>query len=118
MDYWQRRTCIQRTLDEQMSFHFECIGHGWQHFLSGEWGRCRRTIEVLDDQFAGRQIDRYDAGQVLIYDQSYPRDDNGMLIGLRFSRKPKWMKFFKEVRMLTAAEFDRAWSAATHEPIP
>lgn len=91
--------------------HFECRGQGWQHFVSEGWGECRRLVEVADDQLASRQIDVYDGGQVLVYDRRHARDRYGMLIGRRFSRKPKWKKGFSGLRLLSAAEFDAAWRA-------
>lgn len=93
---------------------FECTASGWQHFASETWGSCRRYIEVGDDQLATRQVEIYDNGRVLVYDRKRPRDENGRLIGLRFSKKDKWAAHFENVRMLSADEFEAVWRA--HAP--
>jgi len=90
--------------------HFECLGRGWQHYLSSSWGPCRRLVEVLEDQQAARQIDIYDNGYVLKYDRHHVRDEFGMLIGLKFSRKDKWRKPFRGVRMMSRNEFEYIWA--------
>ncbi len=92
-----------------MTLHFECTAEGWQHHASQGWGGCQRFIEVLDDQMANRQIDVYGGGQVLVYDRAHPMDRFGMLIGLRFSRKDKWRKFFSDVREMSAPDFEASW---------
>jgi hypothetical protein len=89
--------------------HFEYEGAGWQHHVSYGWGPCRRMVEVLDDQMAARQIDLYANGCVLRYDRNHARDEFGILIGRKFSRKDKWRKSFKRVRMLSQSEFNDAW---------
>jgi hypothetical protein len=89
--------------------HFECTGVGWQHTLSSDWGRCRRLVEVRDDQEAGRQIELYQNGCVLKYGRSHERDAHGQLLGLRFSKKDKWAKHFDDVRMLAETEFQNTW---------
>jgi hypothetical protein len=94
--------------------HFECSGMGWQHHLSCDWGRCRRLIEVLEDQLASRQIDFYENGNVLTYDRVHSRDEFGMLIACRFSKKDKWQKSFKGVHVMTPLEFEKEWSRSNN----
>ncbi|MCB9880992.1 MAG: hypothetical protein H6832_05770 [Planctomycetes bacterium] len=96
-------------------FWFECQADGWQHFDPESWGACRRWIEVLEDQKAARQIDRYECGRVLVYDRAHARDRFGMLIGLTFSNKAKWQKFFAEVSLSDVATFEKAWRRALRE---
>ncbi len=95
-----------------MTHFFACLGEGWPHHESKDWGPCRRVIEVLDDQKAGRQSEFYKSGQVLIYDRGSPRDRFGMLVACRFSRKLKWRKSFIRLEDLTAHEFQREWNKA------
>ena len=99
-----------------MTHRFACRAEGWQHFRSAGWGPCRRSIEVGDDQLATRQIDLYDCGEVRTYDRTRARDEDGMLIGLRFSLKPKWRAHFTDVEELTEAEFEREWRRAVQVP--
>jgi hypothetical protein len=35
-----------------------------------------------------------------------------MLLGLRFSHKPKWAEFFPDAELIDLAEFDRVWRKA------
>ena len=95
------------------AYRFACSGEGWQHYVSEAWGPCTRLIEVGDDQLATRQVEIYRSGQVLVYDRACARDRYGLLIGLRFSRKDKWRKFFSDVRLLSEAEFEKAWNEAS-----
>ena len=81
-------------------------------FLAAEWGEFFRYVEVADDQYARRQVEVFDNGNVLRYDRSHWCDDFGMLLGLRFSRKPKWASFFPGAKVISADEFEKAWRAA------
>ena len=45
-------------------------------------------------QYADRQVETFDNGSVLRYDRLHWCDDFGHLLGLRFSRKPKWTALF------------------------
>jgi hypothetical protein len=89
--------------------YFEYVGSGWQHHVSQDWGSCRRFVEVLHDQLAARQIDLYENGFVLKYDRLNNRDEFGILIGLKFSRKDKWRKSFKGIEVVSQSEFDALW---------
>jgi hypothetical protein len=79
---------------------------------AADWGDFTRYLEVGDNQFALRQVDVFENGKVLRYDPSHWCDDYGMLIGLRFSRKPKWAVFFPGAELISAAEFEKVWRAA------
>jgi hypothetical protein len=76
------------------------------------WGAWSAYIEVADDQLAARQIDRFENGSVLCYDRGHRRDEFGYLVGLRFSRKAKWRKFFPDAEIISADEFDAEWNTA------
>jgi hypothetical protein len=93
--------------------YFEYSGTGWQHHVSSDWGPCRRLVEVHDDQKAGRQIDFYDNGFILKYDRQHDRDEYGILIGLRFSRKDKWRKPFAHLQIISKSKFENQWASAT-----
>ena len=67
-------------------------------------------VEVGDDQRAVRQINRFKNGKVLCYDTDHQRDEYGYLIGLRFSRKPKWRKFYPDAEIISESEFDAEWN--------
>ncbi len=73
------------------------------------WGVWTVYIEVADDQLAVRQIDRFKNGNLLCYDRDYRRDEFGYLVGLRFSRKPKWRKFYPNTEIISASGFDAEW---------
>jgi hypothetical protein len=81
-------------------------------FIAAEWGEFLRYVEVADDQYALRQVDVFENGNVLRYDRAHWCDDFGMLLGLRFSRKPKWARAFPGAELIEAAEFERVWRAA------
>jgi len=57
-------------------------------------------------------VDFFENGNVLRYDRQHTWDDYGMLIGVRFSRKPKWAKFFPGAEMISEDDFERAWRSA------
>lgn len=81
------------------------------------WGGLTRYLEVADDQFAVRQVEVFDNGNVLRYDRTHWCDAFGQLLGCRFSRKPKWTKSFPGSEIIEAAEFERAWRAAQRSPL-
>ena len=99
-------------------FYFKAPGRSLrQDFLASQWGAFVRYVEVADDQFAFRQIEVFDNGAMLRYDRSHWCDDFGRLLGLRFSRKPKWAKAFPGAELIDAAEFDRIWHRAKRSPL-
>ena len=82
-----------------------------------DWGRITQYREVADDQWAVRQVDAYENGNVLRYDRSHRRDDYGSLIGLKFSRKPKWVVYFPAAEIISAGEFEKVWQTALMSPL-
>ena len=78
-------------------FYFKAPGRLMHGSLAAGWGKITRYLEVGDDQLPVRQVDVFENGGVLRYDRFHQWDDYGRLIGLRFSRKPKWAKFFPGV---------------------
>jgi hypothetical protein len=98
--------------------HFKAPGRCLRKdFLAAEWGEFVRYMEVADDQYAVRQVEVFDNGNVLRYDRSHWCDDFGQLLGLRFSRKPKWAGFFPGAELIEVAEFERVWRAARRSPL-
>jgi hypothetical protein len=84
---------------------------------AAEWGEFIRYLEVADDQYAVRQVEVFSNGRVLRYDRAHWCDDFGQLLGLRFSRKPKWVAFFPGAEVVEVAEFERVWQAAQRSPL-
>src|SRR5262249_39240899 len=80
------------------------------------WGSFVIHVEVLDDQRAARQICVFGQGRILRYDRNHWCDDFGMLLGLRFSRKPKWQLFFPGAVSMASTEFEDAWRTALRSP--
>ena len=76
---------------------------------AASWGKWTTYIEVGVDQLAFRQINRFNNGNVLCYDRVHQRDEFGYLTGVRFSRKPKWRKFFPKAKIISVAEFEAEW---------
>ena len=99
-------------------FHFKAPGQCLHRdFVAFEWGEFVRYVEVSDDQHAVRQIDVYENGNVLRYDRTHWCDDFGQLLGLRFSRKPKWAAHFPGAQLINAGEFEKLWHAAEQSPL-
>jgi len=97
--------------------YFQATG---THFMIGSlakaWGEFIRYLEVGDDQLAIREVEKYKNGNIVIYDRIHWCDDFGMLIGYRFSLKPKWSAHFRNVRILSAVEFENVWRMAQSAP--
>jgi hypothetical protein len=87
-----------------------------QDFASSEWGEFVRYVEVADDQYATRQVEVYTSGQVLRYDRAHWCDDFGILLGYRFSRKPKWAVGFPGAEVIDPVDFERIWRGAQKSP--
>jgi hypothetical protein len=85
--------------------------------VAAEWGDFVRFLEVGDDQYAVRQVEVFDNGNVLRYDRAHWCDDFGRLLGLRFSRKPKWAVAFPGAELIEAADFERTWRSARRSPL-
>jgi hypothetical protein len=88
-----------------------------QEFLASEWGEFVRYMEVADDQYAVRQVEVFENGNILRYDRTHWCDDFGQLLGLRFSHKPKWAVAFPGAELIEAAHFERVWRAARQSPL-
>lgn len=88
-----------------------------QDSLAAEWGEFVRYLEVAEDQYAIRQVEVFDIGNVLRYDRAHWCDDFGQLLALRFSRKAKWVVSYRGAELITAADFKRAWLAARRSPL-
>lgn len=98
-------------------FHFTAPGRYLaQRSPAIEWGRFTHFIEVADDREASRQVDVFKNGYVLRYDRSHRRDAYAYLMGLRFSRKPKWKHYFPGVELISTAEFEDVWGLALASP--
>jgi hypothetical protein len=80
-----------------------------QGSLAEGWGGVSCYLEVGDDQLAVRQIDVFENENVLRYDRYHDWEDYGMLIGIRFSRKPKWAKFFPSAELISENDLARVW---------
>ena len=76
---------------------------------AASWGEWIVYTEVADDQLAARQINCFKNGNFLCYDRDHRRDEFGHQTGLRFSRKPKWLKFWSNAEMISAAESKAKW---------
>ena len=88
-----------------------------QDFVKSEWGEFVWHVEVLDDQYAARQVEVFATGEVLLYDRAHWCDDFGMLLGRRFSFKPKWIVGFPGAELIEADEFERIWKRAKKSPL-
>jgi hypothetical protein len=76
------------------------------------WGDFTIYLEVADDQFALRQVNEFEDGSILRYNREYRCDDYGQLYGGRFSRKPKWAKFFPKAKIISVSDFVKIWRVA------
>ena len=92
-------------------------GKFYQRHDDTDWGRITQYREVADDQFAFRQVDVYENGNVLRYNRSHRRDDYGSLTGRKFGRKPKWAVDFPGAEMISASEFEKVWQKALMSPL-
>jgi hypothetical protein len=66
-------------------------------------------VEVGDDQIAVRHLCGFENDNVLRYNRQHTWDDYGMLVGMKFSRKPKWAKVFPGVEKGAERDFARVW---------
>jgi hypothetical protein len=98
--------------------YFKAQGRGRrQDSLAAEWGGYLVCVEVAEDQYAVRQVELFDNSNVLRYDRTHWCDDFGRLLGLRFSRKPKWTAHFSGAELIEVAEFESVWRAACRSPL-
>jgi hypothetical protein len=92
-------------------------GKSYQGYEETEWGRITQYLEVADDQRAVRQVDVYGNGYLLRYDREHEIDDYGRLLGVKFSRKPKWRGYFPRAEIISAGEFEKVWRRALASPL-
>jgi hypothetical protein len=98
-------------------FYFKAPGFHLRDRTTTNWGDFTWFVEVGDDQRAIRQVNAFDDGNILRYDRSHNWDDYGMLLGLKFSRKPKWSKFFPGAELISADDFEGVWRLAQSSPL-
>src|SRR5436309_3438992 len=98
-------------------FYFKAPGRLMQGSNAVAWGRITSYLEIGHDQRAVRQLDVFENGNILRYDRLHNWDDYGVLVGLKFSRKQKWAKFFPGAEMVAQEDFDRVWRAAERSNI-
>jgi hypothetical protein len=70
------------------------------------WGASRWFFETSDDGVVTRQVEVYDHGPTLRYDQGHSEDEDGLL-----SEKPLDFDDFPAFK-IDPGTFDAAWSAA------
>lgn len=78
----------------------------WDEPLGGEfdaWGTSTYFVEIGEHLYAVRQIEVYENGNVLFYDESHFWDDYGMLCD-----KPIGKDQIEEFE-ITKAEFEQVW---------
>ena len=92
-------------------------GKFYQTHYDTDWGRITQYREVADDQFAVRQVDVYENGNVLRYDRSHRRDEYGSLIGRKFSRKQNCANSFPGAEVISVGEFEKLWQKALISPL-
>jgi hypothetical protein len=68
------------------------------------WGTSVWYLEVDNDHYPVRQIEMYQSGDVLTYDQTHLADDYGMLGDQALEGEDEWRPF-----EITADEFEAAW---------
>jgi hypothetical protein len=98
-------------------FYFQAPGRLSHGSLAEGWGKFSRYVEVGDDQLAVRQVDIFENGEILRYDREHQWDNYGMLIGLKFSRKPKWAAFFPGAEVISKDDFETVWRSAQSSPL-
>jgi hypothetical protein len=70
------------------------------------WGQATYYFETDEMLVASRQIEVYDAGQRLRYDEAHPEDEHGFLSFGRIFPDDEWPELFE----VTATEFDKEWA--------
>lgn len=70
------------------------------------WGQATYYFETDEVLVASRQIEIYDGGQRLRYDQAHPEDEHGFLSFGRIFPDDEWPELFE----ITATEFDKEWA--------
>jgi hypothetical protein len=71
--------------------YFSAPGRYLRHTSpAAEWGKFVMHVEIGEDRHAARQVWTFRSGQVLRYDRDHWCDDFGQLLGLLFSRQPRF----------------------------
>jgi hypothetical protein len=70
------------------------------------WGRATYFFETDDALIARRQIEVYDSGQRLRYDEAHPEDEHGYLSFGPIFPEDEWPELFE----ISALEFEAEWN--------
>jgi hypothetical protein len=73
------------------------------------WGDSTHFYEIGDDGCSRRQIEVYDNGTVLKYDENHPFDEYGMLAD--FAHNPGDEITSSETIEITVEEFEKNWAS-------
>jgi len=99
-------------------YYFKVHGSSERDDLVGEWGDCTWFEEVDDRLQTRRQLEVYENGNVLMYDEEHFKDQYGCLM----YERQTWLVdpgFIGNenytYQPLTGEEFEREWSS--HTPI-
>ncbi len=72
-----------------------------------EWGRSAIYFETSEEGFVGRQIQLFESGIVLAYDNNHYHDEYGWLCGMDIHPEPP------NTVLITRKEFNEAWMRHT-----
>jgi len=78
------------------------------------WGQFVRYLELGNDGFASRQVDRYENGHLTRYDRIHWEDQFGTLADFRFGET--WKKHWGEPQVIGYQEFEHLWHQAESSP--
>lgn len=79
------------------------------------WGTFTRYMEIGDDEYGLRHVDRYANGYCLRYDRTHWVDGFGLLIDMRYDVH-EWARWWQAGITIDPAEFEAAWHAAESSP--
>ncbi|MFP6765414.1 MAG: hypothetical protein VB858_17435 [Planctomycetaceae bacterium] len=83
-----------------------------------EWGNFVRLLEIADDGFAGRQVDVFVNGCVLVYDRELWSDDESMLVNRKYNSE-EWSEMWGPHQNISLQQFEVEWEfseAAPNQP--
>ena len=78
------------------------------------WGGATYYFDTDMALMATRQVEEYDNGNRLLYDESHPEDDHGGLTYVRVFPEDEDEALFE----ISAAEFDNVWARGRHADLP
>jgi hypothetical protein len=82
------------------------------------WGEFTRHLEIGDDGYAIRHVDRFENGYFLRYDRVHWIDTFGMLADFRFKQEDETLvECWGPVLTMTPEEFEQIWQAAESSPV-